>query len=390
MKKIAVLTGTRAEYGILKPLMKRIKADADLELCIVATGTHLSPEFGLTYTEIEKDGFDICESAEILMSSDSPVGICKSMGLGLISLGEIWQRQKPDLLIILGDRYEALAAASSAMVSRIPIAHLHGGELTMGAMDEAIRHSISKMSYLHFTATEDYRKRVIQLGECPDRVFSVGALGVENAKEVQLMQRDELEKSIGFKLDSPYALVTFHPVTLENNTIEQQMRDLLFSLFKQDLRIIFTKANSDTDGRIINSMIDKYTANNPNKACAFTSLGMVRYLSALKYCTMVIGNSSSGIIEAPSFEIPTINIGDRQKGRTAAESVIHCKCNKEDISLAIARGLTDEFKAICKSAKNPYEGQNTSQEIINIIKHYIIENKIDLKKSFYDIPFKED
>lgn len=386
MKKIGVITGTRAEYGLLKPLMERIRLDEKLELCIIATGMHLSPEFGLTYREIEEDGFEIDERVEMLLSSDSPVGICKSIGLGVISFSEVFARNHMDMAVILGDRYEALAAAISAMTLRIPIAHLHGGELTEGAVDESIRHSITKMSYLHFTSTEIYRKRVIQLGENPERVYCVGAPGVENIKNVPLLSRTQLEESIDFQLGERFAVVTYHPVTLENNTAKEQFLNLLGTLDEIEfLNIIFTKANADTDGRIVNELIDKYVAGNKGRACAFTSLGQKRYLSALSYCDIVIGNSSSGVIEAPSFHKPTINIGDRQKGRVRAESIIDCGYKQEEIKKAIEYGLSPEFREICKKVSNPYEKENTSYEIVKIIKEYLMEDRINLKKTFYDL-----
>lgn len=386
MKKIGVITGTRAEYGLLKPLMERIRSDEELELCIIATGMHLSPEFGLTYREIEGDGFEINERVEMLLSSDSPVGICKSIGLGIISLSEVFARNHIDMAVILGDRYEALAAAISAMTLRIPIAHLHGGELTEGAVDESIRHSVTKMSYLHFTSTEEYRSRVIQLGENPDRVFCVGALGVENIKNVPVLSKVQLEESIGFKFEKKTAIVTYHPVTLENDTAEEQFLNLLKALDEIcSLNIIFTKANADADGRIVNELIDMYVAKNPDKACAFTSLGQKRYLSALSYCDIVIGNSSSGVIEAPSFHKPTVNIGDRQKGRIRAKSVIDCGYGQEEIKKAIEYGLSPEFQEVCKKSSNPYEKENTSYEIIKIMKEHLADGKINLKKTFYDL-----
>lgn len=384
MKKICVVTGTRAEYGLLRPLIKRINEDNQLELQIIATGMHLSPEFGSTYKEIENDGFNIDEKIEILLSSDTPVGISKSIGLGIIGFADVFERLKPDMIIILGDRYEVFAAASAAMVSRIPIAHLHGGETTEGAIDEAIRHSITKMSYLHFTSTEKYRQRVIQLGEDPERVFNVGAIGIESIKELKLLNKSELEKSISFKLDKKTALVTFHPVTLENNTSKKQFKELLNALDKfKDLKIIFTKANSDTNGRIINSMIDEYVYSNKNRTIAFTSIGQLRYLSAMKYIDLVIGNSSSGIIEAPSFNVPTINIGDRQKGRTQAQSIINCKPIKQDIYYSIIKALSEKFINSIKDASNPYGNGVVSKKILMRIKESL-NTGIELKKVFYD------
>lgn len=386
MKRIGIMTGTRAEYGLLKPLMQEINKDNDLELYLIVSGMHLSPEFGMTYQEIEEDGFEINAKVEMLLSSDSPAGISKSIGLGVIGFADEFQRADLDMLILLGDRYEALSAAICAMVMRIPIAHLHGGELTEGAIDEGIRHSITKMSYLHFTSTEQYRNRVIQLGENPERVFYVGALGVENIKKINLMTKEELERSIHFEIDENTVIVTYHPVTLENNTVEEQFLNLLEVLDRNPkIRMIFTKANADTNGRIVNELIDKYAAQNSERACAFVSLGQKRYLSALKYCRIVIGNSSSGIIEAPSFGKPIINIGDRQKGRICADSVINCGYTQQEIQQAMETALTKEFENKASNCRNPYEKKNTAANIISVIKDYLLNDKIKLKKGFYDI-----
>ena len=386
MKRIGIMTGTRAEYGLLKSLMQEINKDNDLELYLIVSGMHLSPEFGMTYQEIEEDGFEINAKVEMLLSSDSPAGISKSIGLGVIGFADEFQRADLDMLILLGDRYEALSAAICAMVMRIPIAHLHGGELTEGAIDEGIRHSITKMSYLHFTSTEQYRNRVIQLGENPERVFYVGALGVENIKKINLMTKEELERSIHFEIDENTVIVTYHPVTLENNTVEEQFLNLLKVLDRNPkIRMIFTKANADTNGRIVNELIDKYAAQNSERACAFVSLGQKRYLSALKYCRIVIGNSSSGIIEAPSFGKPIINIGDRQKGRICADSVINCGYTQQEIQRAMETALTEEFENKARNCRNPYEKENTAANIISVIKDYLLNDKIKLKKGFYDI-----
>ena len=386
MKRIGIMTGTRAEYGLLKSLMQEINKDNDLELYLIVSGMHLSPEFGMTYKEIEEDGFEINAKVEMLLSSDSPAGISKSIGLGVIGFADEFQRADLDMLILLGDRYEALSAAISAMVMRIPIAHLHGGELTEGAIDEGIRHSITKMSYLHFTSTEEYRRRVIQLGENPERGFCVGAIGVENIKKINLMTKEELERSIHFEIDENTVIVTYHPVTLENNTVEEQFLNLLEVLDRNPkIRMIFTKANADTNGRIVNELIDKYVAQNSERACAFMSLGQKRYLSALKYCRIVIGNSSSGIIEAPSFGKPIINIGDRQKGRICADSVINCGYTQQEIQQAMETALTKEFENKASNCRNPYEKENTAANIISVIKDYLLNDKIKLKKGFYDI-----
>ena len=385
-RKICVITGTRAEYGLLYWLMKEIKEDKDLELQIIATGMHLSYEFGLTYKEIEKD-FKIDKKIEMLLSSDTPIGISKSMGLAQISFAEAYDELKPDIVVVLGDRYEIFSAASAAMIARIPIAHIHGGETTEGAFDEAIRHSITKMSHLHFTATKEYKKRVIQLGENPKRVFNVGGMGIENIKRLKLLSKEEFEKSIGFKLNKKNILVTFHPVTLEKSTSKEQFKELLNAIDElSETNIIFTKANSDTDGRIINQMIDDYVSKNSNKAISFTSLGQLRYLSALQFVDAVVGNSSSGLTEASTFKIGTINIGDRQKSRIKAKSVIDCKPKKEEIKKAFNKLYSKEFQNMLKKIKNPYGDGMTSKKIVNILKS--VELKDILKKSFYDIDFE--
>lgn len=385
MKKICVVTGTRAEYGLLKPLIDRIYKDVDMELQLVVTGMHLSPEFGLTYKEIEVDGYQITDKVEMLLSSDTNVGITKSMGVALVGFADCFDRLKPDMVIILGDRYEMLMVASAAMIAKIPIAHLHGGESTEGLIDEAIRHSISKMSYLHFTSTDAYKKRVIQLGEQPERVYCVGALGVENIKNIPLMGKEELEKALGINLSFKTVLVTYHPVTLENMTARKQFQNILDVLDNyKDFFIIFTKANADTHGRIINQMIDEYVEKNRERSVVFTSLGQLRYLSTLQYCYMVIGNSSSGIAEVPSFKIPTINIGERQRGRICAKSVINSDNTIESIKKSIDLASSDLFRDKLCECRNPYDKDNTSWQIWNIIKK-TLDRGIDLKKKFYDL-----
>lgn len=381
-RKICVVTGTRAEYGLLYWLMKEIQADPDLELQLIVTGMHLSPEFGLTYKEIEKE-FRIDKKIEMLLSSDTAVGISKSMGLAQISFAEAYEELQPNLVVLLGDRYEIFAAASAAMIARIPIAHLHGGETSEGAFDEAIRHSITKMSHLHFVATEEYRSRVIQLGEQPERVFNVGGMGIENIHRLPLLSKEDFEQSIDFKLAKKNLIVTFHPVTLETSTAQHQFSELLAALDElEDTHIIFTKANSDTDGRVINQMIDDYVANNPTKAAGFTSLGQLRYLSALQYMDAMVGNSSSGLAEAPSFKIGTINIGDRQAGRIKADSVIDCAPEKNAIAKAIATLYTPEFQQQLQQVNNPYGTGCASKNIVPVLKQVKLGSL--LKKEFYD------
>ncbi|CAH0193276.1 UDP-N-acetylglucosamine 2-epimerase [Enterobacter ludwigii] len=368
-KKIAVFTGTRAEYGLLYWLMQDIKDDNALELQVLVSGMHLSPEFGLTWHQIEEDGFKIDEKVEILLSSDSAVGVVKSIGLGLIGFADALTRMKPDLIIILGDRYEAFAAAQAAMFLKIPIFHLHGGEITEGAYDDAIRHAITKLSYLHGVSTEEYRTRVIQLGEEPNRVYNVGALGLEHLHRTKLLSLDALSKSLKFSLDRPYFLVTYHPVTLANESPKRSFEALLDALDEfKDHKVIITYPNSDDGGRQIIPILEKYAKTQVERVYAIPSLGQLRYLSALKYSSMVIGNSSSGIIEAPSFCVPTINIGSRQNGRLAANSVINCQPNKYDIVEAIktAVQMKDEFNSL--KIDNPYGEGDSSKKIINAIK----------------------
>ena len=382
-RKICVVTGTRAEYGLLYWLMKEIEADKDLELQLIVTGMHLSPDFGLTYKEIEKE-FKIDKKIEILSKSDTSIGICNSIGLAVIGFGKAFEELKPDILVVLGDRYEIMATSISAMISNVPIAHLHGGEATEGLIDESIRHSITKMSHLHFTATDEYKNRVIQLGEEPNRVFNVGGMGIENIKRLKLLSKDEFEESINFKLNKKNILVTFHPVTLENSTAKEQFQELLDAIDElENTNIIFTKANSDTDGRIINQMIDEYVTKNSHKSVGFASLGQLRYLSALQYIDAVVGNSSSGLLEAPSFKIATVNIGDRQKGRIKALSVIDCEPKKEEILKAFKEIYSKEFQEKLKNVENPYGESCPSKQIIEVLKNVNLANI--LKKSFYDL-----
>lgn len=386
LKKICIVTGTRAEYGLLKMLIKRIIADPELQLLLYVTGAHLSSEFGMTFKEIEEDNIPIERKIEILLSADTSSGVAKSMGIEMISLADAFSEDMPDLLIILGDRYEMLVAAMEALIFKIPIAHIHGGEVTEGAIDEAIRHSITKMSYLHFTSTEEYRKRVIQLGEDPDRVYNVGSLGIENIKSFPLMNKKEIENEIGISLDGMVAMVTYHPVTLESTDKAQNQFEILLRILEDypEMKIIFTKSNADMGGRVINDLINKFVKKHQDTCIAFDSLGQLRYLSVLQFCTIVIGNSSSGIIEVPSFYIPTINIGDRQKGRMASESVINCGTSIEEIRRALSLGLSESFRKSILQVKNPYELSGTSAHIIEIIKDFLRKG-INIKKIFYDL-----
>lgn len=382
MKKICVVTATRAEYGLLRPLMQKIKSGSDFTLQVLVTGAHLSTEFGLTYQQIEADGFIIDKKVEMLLSSDTDSGIVKSMGLGMIGYADALQELKPDALVILGDRYEMLSVAAAASIFKIPIIHLHGGEITEGAYDDAIRHAITKLSALHFTSTEDYRKRVIQMGEQPDTVFNVGAIGLDNIRNIRFLSREELEQDLEIKFKKYNYQITFHPETLADVSAAEQFEELLKAVDQQeDSFFIFTKANADTDGRVINQMIDNYVRVNQDKAKAFTSLGTLRFLSLLKQCDAIIGNSSSGIIEAPSLGVFTINIGDRQKGRIQAESVLNCAANHQLI--------LGDFQFIKDKAnkrevfQNPYGEGNTTPQIYQILLQKL--NQSLKTKSFYDI-----
>lgn len=385
MKKICFVTGTRAEYGLLSPLMKLFQKSENFELQIVVTGMHLSPEFGLTYSQIETDGFTIDEKVELLLSSDSKVGLVKSTGLGLISFPEVYERLNPDMIVLLGDRYEIFAAAIAGYFLNIPIAHLHGGETTEGAIDEGIRHSISKMAHLHFTSTINHQKRVIQLGENPEFVFNVGAIGIDNILNLKLLSRDELSESLGISLTDPFFLITYHPVTISNFTEEEQLSQFLDAISTfPDITALFTLPNSDAGGRAIIKLINEYVDDNDN-AYAFTSLGQLRYLSAVKESIAVVGNSSSGIIEVPSLKTPTVNIGTRQKGREAADSVIHCDIDAGSVISAIKMALTEDFQYNCNSVSNPYGEGSCAKKIYKIIEDKI--NSLPLQKPFYNIGF---
>ena len=385
-RKICVITGTRAEYGLLRWVMQGIKDDSELTLQIIATGMHLAPEFGMTYREIENDGFQIDCKVEMLTSYDTPVGIAKSMGQGMIGFADALHKLQPDLIVVLGDRFEIFSAVSAALVARIPIAHLHGGEATEGAFDEALRHSITKMSHLHFVAAEEYRKRVIQLGEQPDKVFLVGGLGIDNIKRLKLLNRTELEASIEFRLGPKNLLVTFHPVTLEAATATNQMKDLLSVLADlQDTKLIFTFPNADTDGRALIQMVERFVDQHEN-ARAYPSLGQLRYLSCIAQVDGVIGNSSSGLTEVPSFHKGTVNIGDRQRGRLQAASVIQCEPTRQGIASAIERLYSNKFQATLPQVCNPYGSGGASDKVISTIKSYPLESII--KKQFYDLPIQ--
>lgn len=384
MKNICVVTGTRAEYGLLRWVMEAIRQSDVLDLQLIVTGMHLSPEFGLTVKAIEDDGFQIDRRVEMLLSSDTAVGVTKSMGLGMIGFADALEELQPDLVLVLGDRYEIFAAAAAAMIACVPIAHLHGGEATEGVIDEAIRHSITKMSHLHFVAAEEYRRRVIQIGEQPERVFMVGGLGIDNILRLKLLERKELEKTLNFKFQERNLLITFHPVTLEHNSSAAQMEELLNALSElPHTGLIFTMPNADTEGRVLFRQIEDFCAHHPT-AKAYTSLGQLRYLSCIQQVDGVVGNSSSGLAEVPSFKKGTVNIGDRQRGRLRASSVIDCEPERNSIGAALEKLYSAAFQRRLSDVVNPYGRGGGSEAVIKILEQQPFEDL--LKKRFYDWP----
>lgn len=385
MRKICLITGSRAEWGLLSPLAARIRDCGDLKLQLVVTNMHLSPAFGMTCREIVAEGFPIAAKVPILDENamDSPAETARCLGRLFPGLADVFSRLAPDLVVLLGDRYEILGAAVCALLFNLPIAHIHGGEITEGAYDDAIRHAVTKMSHLHFTSTEEYRRRIIQMGEDPSRVFYVGAMGVENARNVPLLTREELEQSLSFHLGERSLLVTFHPVTREAHSAVGQCRALLQVLdARPDYRIIFTLPNSDAEGRQIAVLLQEYVDARPDRCALFASLGKKRYLSVLNYVSAVVGNSSSGLIEVPSFGIPTLDIGDRQKGRLAAASVFHCEATAESIDAGLRKILDPEFRIACRSVVNPYDKPGTSAAILQVLRSIPLTGLG--KKHFFD------
>ncbi len=384
MRKVCLFTSARAEWSLLQGVAEKIRESPALYLQLLVSGSHLSPQLGMTVNEIEAGGFQIDERVDILKFDDNSVGICKVMGLAVGSYGEALERLSPDILVILGDRYESFCVAAAAQILRIPIAHIHGGETTEGAVDEAFRHSITKMAHLHFASCEDYRRRIIQLGENPSQVYNVGALGIENVRKFKCQTSSELESSIQFQLDAPFFLVTFHPVTLEDSTAGAQVEELFAALDNfSNHKIIITKANADNGGQEINQKIDAYAAAHPERCLAVTSLGHIRYLSAMKYCDAVVGNSSSGIIEAPVFNVPTVNIGDRQKGRMSLPSIINCTPEKKAIMGAIFQAINPIFRSSLVGLRHPCDAGKTSALILKALVSFELPKT--LKKSFYDL-----
>lgn len=386
MININILTTTRAEYGLMRPLIKRMMEDPEIDMHLVVTGTHLDEKYGMTYKEIEKDGFPIHKKIEILSAKSGIPAVSETMANALTKFTEYFLEENPDFLLVDGDRCETMAVCVAAFNTNVPIIHCAGGATTEGSADEFYRHAITKMAYLHFPTTDIYRKRIIQLGEDPERVFTVGSIGIENMLTTKLMSREELESNLQFKLDRPYALVTFHPVTLESQTSDCQIKELFKACdAKADMKFIFTMANADAGGKEINDLLLEYTSNRKDRIFCVKSLGSLRYLSAMKYCEFVLGNSSSGLIETPSFKIPTVNIGDRQRGRIKAKSVIDCAPVAEDIIRAINKAMSPEFRNECKSVINPNGDGNTTKKIVDHIKSYRKTHGVDLKKKFYDL-----
>lgn len=389
MKKICIVTSGRSDYGLLHLLMLGIKKSTALQLQIIATGMHLSPEFGLTYKLIELDGFKINRKVEILLSSDTGVGVAKSMGLGLVGFADAFEDLKPDMVILLGDRYEILAAASAALVQQIPIGHIHGGEVTSGAFDDAIRHSITKMSLFHFVAAQEYQRRVIQLGENPKNIFLVGGLGVDAIKNTNLYSKDELENILEFQFGKKNLIITYHPETVEDKLTNNDINCLLFALETfPDIKLIFTMPNSDNGSRKIMKRVIDFVEVNKGRATYFKSMGHLNYLSSLQYVDGVVGNSSSALMEVPTFKKGSINIGSRQSGRLMASSIINCSMNTIEIEKAIRKLYSEDFKTELLSTKNPYGEGDASEKIIKILE--LNDKNLSFGKEFYDVSFKQE
>ncbi len=385
-RKIAVVTGTRAEYGLLYWIIKGIHEDRGLELQLIVTGMHLSAEFGNTVKEIEKDGFPIADRVEMLLSSDSGVSTAISMGVGMTGFARAYERLRPDIILVLGDRFEIFSAVAAAVPLRIPVAHIHGGEATEGVMDEQFRHAITKMSSIHFPATKRYADRIIQMGERPDRVYCFGAPGLDNINRLNLLSRKEIIRELGLPEKGKTGVVTFHPEVVDNFPVASQVEELLKALSEtRDIFWVITMSNADPGGRSIQSMLDKFVLENGARAKMFASLGQLRYLSLLKYADLMVGNSSSGIVEAPSFRLPVVNIGDRQGGRIRSGNIIDVPvCRKKDIVKAIHKAIGDDFKGSLKGLKNPYGKGNASEKIVKALKTMDLSGIV--KKQFYEMP----
>lgn len=389
-RRICVITGSRAEFGNLKRLMKEIKQDPGLDLQVIVTGAHLSPEYGLTYKEIEENNFCVNKMIEMLLSSNTEIGTLKSLGLAIISMGEAYKELKPDVVVYLGDRYEILAAGIAALILKIPTAHISGGETTPAVMDEGIRHSLTKLSLWHFPSNDIYRKRIVQMGEHPDRVFNCGYVGLDDIYDMEFLSEESLSESLNFDMSGGFAICTYHPVSSESSTTAKQIESILSVIEEYDFKVIFTKANADPGGRIINEVIEDFCKRDFKKYILVESLGKVRYLSALKKARIIIGNSSTGIVEAPSFHIPAVNVGDRQFGRIKAESVIDCGYDRKSIREAINKALDRNYRSKIKHCNNPYDKYKdgkASCRIKEILKEIVLDEG-NIKKAFYDIDFK--
>lgn len=382
-RKICVITATRAEYGLLFWLMKDIKSDRSLILQVVVAGSHISKKFGLTYKQIEKDGFNINEKVRSIFYINGKISAIRSISGSIIGFDRAFKNLKPDIIVMLGDRYEVFAAAVAAYASHIPIAHIHGGEVTAGVLDDAFRHSITKMAYLHFPSIKSYADRIIRMGESPKRVFSVGALGIDNIKKLDLLSKADLEEDLGIKFNEKTAVITYHPETLGKESSGEHLSELLGALDNFDMNLVFTSAGADPGSEIINCLIMRYVNKNPRRAKFFTSLGQVRYLSLLKYADVMVGNSSSGIIEAASFHLPVVNIGDRQKQRQRGINVIDCKAAKGDIIYAVNRALSGRFRKMISKEKNIFGDGRSATRIKSVLKRVSLDAEL-LKKEFYE------
>jgi UDP-hydrolysing UDP-N-acetyl-D-glucosamine 2-epimerase len=390
-RRICIVTTSRADYGLLTGLMRAVRDDDELELQLVAAAMHLSPEFGLTFRDIERDGFRIDRKVEMLLSADSDVAATKSIGVGLLAFADTFDVLRPDIVVVLGDRFELLSAAVAALMARIPLAHIHGGETSQGAVDESVRHAITKMAVLHFTATEAYRDRILQMGEDPTHSFAFGAPGLDALNEVSYLTRPELESRLSFALTSPTALVTYHPVTLEKNAAEGQIDALLNALTRERVRAIFTKANADVQGRLINHRLAEFCREHPADYRLYDNLGQALYLSCLRHVDLMVGNSSSGLIEAPSFALPAVNIGDRQRGRIRAANVIDVGYSTDEIASGIRRALSPTWRDALKNMENPYAGHGggkVSERIKERLKTVELGEPL-LKKRFCDLVWRD-
>lgn len=381
---MCVVTGARSEYGLLRPLIFALSKSKNFDLCVLVTGMHLSEGFGMTESEIESDGFEIHERVEMLLDSMSQIGVSKSIGVGMIGLSDALSRLNPDAMIILGDRFEAFAAAATAHVLRIPIIHLHGGELTEGSIDDGFRHAITKMSSLHFVSTEVYRDRVIQLGEHPERVFHVGAIGIESIRSLKLKSEKELCRELNLPTLGNSLIITYHPTTIANGNVEKECNELFHALEKfNNMTMIFTGSNADADGQRINKLMQQFVGKKYKQRRFFQSLGQLRYLSLLRFVKGVVGNSSSGIIEAPEFGVGTVNIGSRQDGRVKPRSVVDCACKRSDIEMAIRKIISPEFSTVLDALDHPYGKGKTTEAIMDVLKSTQF-SKLNRKK-FFDI-----